>query len=104
MVTRHPVNPPARAYAGGTVKPVTIRHPSPDTETGEKMGFDIVGKAPRNEAGECFRINNGGWRELKNLCFFAAPEICSQIDVVHWSTNEGYGLDDPRALALADAL
>jgi hypothetical protein len=68
------------------------------------MSFDIVGKAPRNEAGECFRINNGGWHELKNLCFFAAPEICSQIDVVHWSTNDGYGLDDPGALALADAL
>jgi hypothetical protein len=68
------------------------------------VSFDIVGKAPRNEAGECFRINNRGWYELTDLCFFAAPAICSQIDAVHWSVNDGYGLDDPGALALADAL
>ena len=65
--------------------------------------FDVIGRAPRTEAGECFTINNAGWRELKDLCFHAAPDIRSQVGD-RWNTNDGHGLDAAGALALADAL
>jgi hypothetical protein len=68
------------------------------------MGVDIHGRAPRSKAGRYFGANWGAWREIAGLCLRVAPDICSQIDEKHWFSNDGYGLDDAGAIALADAL
>ena len=68
------------------------------------MGFDIYGKAPRSKAGRYFAANWGGWRELTKVCFRVAPGPCSQVEEKFWFSNDGFGLDDAGAIALADAL
>ena len=90
------------------------------------MGFDVLGKAPRSKAGEIFATNRSGWREIVNVCFDVAPDICKQLcapahgnlplagpqvrpapgerfDLKFWVSNDGFGLDS-GACALADAL
>ena len=75
------------------------------------MGVDIFGKNPRSKAGESFEANWTAWRELGGVCLRVAPGICSRIaapdgpkagDV--WFSNDGFGLNDADAIALADAL
>jgi hypothetical protein len=68
------------------------------------VGFDVYGKAPRSDAGHYFGQNWDGWHQLARLCLRVAPDICSQFDTKYWFTNDGYGLDDAGAVALADAL
>ena len=68
------------------------------------MGFDIYGKAPRGGASRYFGANWGAWRDLAGVCFRVAPGPCSQIDEKFWFSNDGRGLDDAGAIALADAL
>ena len=68
------------------------------------MGVDIHGRAPRSKAGEYFAANWGAWGDLARVCLRVAPEVCSQIDEQSWFTNDGFGLDDAGAIALADAL
>jgi hypothetical protein len=68
------------------------------------MGFDVYGKAPRTDAGRYFSQQWDDWHELVRLCLQVAPGICSQFDTGCWGTNDGYGLDDAGAVALADAL
>jgi hypothetical protein len=68
------------------------------------MGFDFYGTAPRSHAGRYFGQQRDGWRQLARLCLRVAPGICSQFDTEYWFCNEGYGLDNAGAVALADAL
>jgi hypothetical protein len=68
------------------------------------MGFDIYGKAPRSKAGRYFGANWGAWEQIARLCLRVAPGSCSQIDEKYWFSNDGFGLNDAGAIALADAL
>ena len=68
------------------------------------MGFVIYGRAPRSKAGRNFAANRGAWDDLARVCLRVAPEPCSQIDEQCWFCNDGFGLDDAGAIALADAL
>jgi hypothetical protein len=68
------------------------------------MGYDVYGKAPRSDAGRYFGQQSDGWHQLARLCLRVAPEVCSQFDTKFWFSNDGYGLDDAGAVALADAL
>jgi hypothetical protein len=68
------------------------------------MGVDIYGRAPRSEAGRYFRANWVEWHQIARLCLRAAPGACSQIDEKYRFSNDGYGLEDAGAIALADAL
>lgn len=66
------------------------------------MGMDVFGKNPRSEAGKYFRNNIWWWRPLAEYCVEVAPEICAACK--YWQTNDGDGLDDARAMALANEL
>jgi hypothetical protein len=66
------------------------------------MGMDVYGKAPRSEQGKYFRNNVWWWRPLADYCCEVAPEITSACQ--YWQSNDGDGLDDDDALALANAL
>jgi hypothetical protein len=68
------------------------------------MGVDVHGKAPRSTAGKYFSTNWAGWSSLVEMSFRVAPGICMQLDRKYWFINDGYGLDDAGARALADAL
>ena len=68
------------------------------------MGVDIFGRAPRSKAGRYFAANWGAWGDFAQVCLRVAPEPCSQIDEKYWFCNDGFGLDDAGAVALADAL
>ena len=68
------------------------------------MGVDIYGGAPRSEAGRYFAANLGAWEDLAQVCLRVAPGPCSQIDEKYWFCNDGFGLDDAGAIALADAV
>ena len=68
------------------------------------MGVDIYGRAPRSEAGRYFAANLGAWEDLAQVCLRVAPGPCSQIDEKYWLCNDGFGLDDAGAIALADAV
>ena len=68
------------------------------------MGVDLHGKSPRSEIGRYFGANWTAWRELAGVCFRVAPGPCSQIEEKYWFSNDGFGLDDAGAIALADAL
>jgi hypothetical protein len=66
------------------------------------MAMDIVGKGPRSEAGKRFCNNVWVWRPLASYCCDVAPEIAQECE--HWQTNQGDGLDDAGAVALANVL
>jgi hypothetical protein len=61
------------------------------------MGFDVIGKK-----GTDFRNNVWGWRPLADYCMDLAPEIAEKCEC--WHLNEGGGLEEEDALALADRL
>lgn len=66
------------------------------------MGMDVFGQKPRSKKGEYFRNNVWWWRPLAELCLELAPEICGACQ--YWQSNEGDGLDDAGAKALATVL
>jgi hypothetical protein len=64
--------------------------------------MDVFGKAPTTEMGHYFRNNVWWWRPLADLCQALAPEVCRGC--THWHSNDGDGLDENGALALAFVL
>jgi hypothetical protein len=66
------------------------------------MGADVFGRAPRSKTGQYFCRNIWGWWELARLCNQIAPEICSGCK--YWHGNDGDGLNDADASALAESL
>ncbi len=66
------------------------------------MGFDLIGKKPSSEQGKYFRNNVWRWHPLANYCIDVAPEITANCEL--WHTNDGDGLEQRDALALADHL
>ncbi len=66
------------------------------------MGMDVFGREPKNETGKYFRNNVWYWRPLAELCQGLAPEICKACR--YWQSNDGDGLDEAGAEALAASL
>jgi hypothetical protein len=66
------------------------------------MGMDVYGLNSKAEEGKYFRNNVWYWRPLADLCQSLAPDICAACE--HWHTNDGDGLDEPGAMALAKVL
>ena len=66
------------------------------------MGMDVFGKNPQSKAGEYFRNNVWWWYPLADYVHEVAPEIAAQCEL--WYMNDGDGLNEEDALALADAL
>ena len=66
------------------------------------MGMDVYGKNAKNETGEYFRRNVWGWHPLWEYCENVHPELVESVE--HGHSNDGDGLDEDGALALANAL
>lgn len=66
------------------------------------MGMDVYGKNPTTETGHYFRNNIWWWRPLADYVTTAYPQITEGC--VYWHSNDGDGLGDRGAKALADAL
>lgn len=66
------------------------------------MGMDVFGRNPSGETGEYFRNNVWYRRPLADLCQTLAPEICKAC--TYWQSNDGDGLDEAGASALAAVL
>lgn len=66
------------------------------------MGMDVFGKSARSEQGKYFRNNVWWWRPLADYCNEVAPQITGACK--YWQSNDGDGLDDTGAIALANAL
>ena len=66
------------------------------------MGMDVIGKAPRSDAGRHFRNSAWFWRPLADYACATAPDITSRC--ADWHDNTGDGLDADDAASLADAL
>jgi hypothetical protein len=66
------------------------------------MGMDVYGRNPAAKQGEYFRNSVWSWRPLADLCNALAPQVCA--DCKHWQSNDGDGLDDAGAQALAEVL
>jgi hypothetical protein len=67
-----------------------------------RVGMDVYGKGPRSDAGKWFGTNNSEWFPLATYCCDVAPEITQACKC--WWSNDGDGLDDTSAIALADVL
>lgn len=65
------------------------------------MGMDVYGNNPTSERGEYFRNNVWWWRPLWDFCEEIAPEV---VQGVSGHTNDGDGLDEEGAKALANVL
>lgn len=65
------------------------------------MGMDVYGNNPISERGEYFRNNVWWWRPLWDFCEEVAPDLCSGVS---GHTNDGDGLDEEGAKALANIL
>lgn len=68
-----------------------------NTTKGNIMGMDVFGTS-----GNYFRRSVWGWRPLADFCIQFAPSITAACE--HWHTNDGDGLDETGATALADVL
>ncbi|MFV0373746.1 hypothetical protein [Microbacterium sp.] len=66
------------------------------------MAMDIYGKNATAEVGRYFRNTVWWWRPLASFLTAAYPELTAGC--THWQSNDGDGLDENGALALADAL
>ena len=66
------------------------------------MGMDVFGNDPTKPKGEHFRRNVWRWHPLANLVCTIAPGITNGCH--HWHSNEGDGLGEDDAKALAKAL
>lgn len=71
-------------------------------ESISNMGMDVYGRKPTAKVGEYFRNNVWWWRPLAHLCNELAPDICAKC--TYWQSNDGDGLDEEGALALAAVL
>jgi hypothetical protein len=63
------------------------------------MSFDITAK---NWSVLSYKLNNSQWSRLAEKCVAVAPELMSKIK--HLYTNDGDGLNDEDAKALATKL
>lgn len=63
--------------------------------------MDVYGNNPISEKGEYFRNNIWWWRPLWDFCEELAPELCTGVS---GHTNDGDGLDEEGAKALANIL
>ena len=63
------------------------------------MGMDVIGVAPKTEAGEYFRNNIWWWHPLAAYVCDIAPDVTSHCEGWHW--NDGEGLDETHSLELA---
>ena len=63
--------------------------------------MDVYGNNPISEKGEYFRNNVWWWRPLWDFCEEIAPELVSGVQ---GHTNDGDGLDEEGAKALANIL
>lgn len=66
------------------------------------MGMDVYGNEPTAPEGEYFQRSVWGWHPLAELCEDLAPDICCAC--CHWHSNDGDGLDENHAEALARVL
>lgn len=66
------------------------------------MGMDVFGKAPTSEQGKYFRNNIWWWHPLWRYCEEIAPDLIPDDNLGHF--NDGWGLDQVDALALAQRL
>lgn len=73
-----------------------------DTKGVARMGMDVYGKNPANEAGEYFRRNVWGWRPLWEYVDNQHPEIAELVE--HGYDNSGDGLNAEKSLVLANLL
>ncbi len=67
-----------------------------------KMGMDVFGNTPRSDKGTYFRNNVWWWHPLWQYCETVAADIIPTANLGHW--NNGWGLDDDGATALAGRL
>lgn len=65
------------------------------------MGMDVIGVKPTTKEGEYFRNNLWWWRPLWNYCAEVADDIISEELLEHGHYNDGAGLDEDGAKALA---
>ncbi|MFZ4823974.1 hypothetical protein CQW32_04945 [Pseudomonas putida] len=66
------------------------------------MGMDVLGQAPFSERGEYFRNNVWWWHPLWEYCERLAPDLIPSDNLGHY--NDGWGLDGPASLELANRL
>ncbi|WP_313024460.1 hypothetical protein [Pseudomonas lopnurensis] len=66
------------------------------------MGMDVFGQSPVSERGEYFRNNIWWWHPLWEYCERLAPDLIPSNNLGH--SNDGWGLDGPASLELANRL
>ena len=66
------------------------------------MGMDVYGNTPRSDRGTYFRNNVWWWHPLWQYCETVAADIIPTGNLGH--SNNGWGLDDDGATALAERL
>ncbi|NJK46169.1 MAG: hypothetical protein HC933_19630 [Pleurocapsa sp. SU_196_0] len=66
------------------------------------MGMDVFGKHPSSETGKYFRNNIWWWHPLWTFCESVAEDLIPSDNAGHW--NEGWGLCEAKAIALAGRL
>jgi hypothetical protein len=56
------------------------------------MGMDVIGRKPRTQEGEWFRINAWWWHPLADYCQQVATDVAAGCK--YWHSNDGDGLDE----------
>ena len=64
--------------------------------------MNVYGQSPISAPGHYFRGNIGEWDALWHYCEQLAPDLIPADKLGH--SNDGWGLDEPGAQALADRL
>lgn len=68
------------------------------------MGMDVYGREPKSEKGSYFRNNVWWWRPLWEYCCEVGAEIIDDEVANGGHYNDGIGLDEDGAIALANTL
>ena len=68
------------------------------------MGFDVYGIDPKNDMGEYFRANIWYWRPLWDYVCSINKDIISKEDWQKGHYNDGYEIDEKRALKMAERI
>lgn len=68
------------------------------------MGMDVYGREPKSEKGSYFRNNVWWWRPLWEYCCEVGAEIIDDEVASGGHYNDGIGLDEDDAVALAKTL
>jgi len=68
------------------------------------MGMDVYGNSPTSERGEYFRNNVWWWRPLWEYCCEVGHKIIDEDLATNGHYNDGHGLDEDDAQALAETL